>query len=85
VITLEDHSIACGFGSALLELAVQKARELEDDALREGIGRAVLLGAGDDYLPAAGRKKQLFWMKILSNQIIETVKSLKYQAKNVDS
>lgn len=85
VITLEDHSIACGFGSALLELAVQKARELEDDALREGIGRAVLLGAGDDYLPAAGRKKQLFWMQISSNQIIETVKSLKYQAKNVDS
>ena len=85
VITLEDHSIACGFGSALLEMAVQKAREQDDEQLREGIGRAVLLGAGDEYLPAAGRKKQFFWMQITQEQIVDTVKSLKFQAKKVDS
>lgn len=76
VITLEDHSIACGFGSALLEMAVQKAHTQNDERLRNGIGKAVLLGAGDTYLPAAKRNKQLFWMQITSEQIIEAVKSL---------
>jgi len=84
VITLEDHSIACGFGSALLEMALQKARAQNDEPLRKGIGKAVLLGAGDTYLPAAKRTKQLFWMQISSDQIVETLKSLKYPSKKVD-
>ena len=85
VITLEDHSIACGFGSALLEMALQKAHTENDERLREGIGKAVLLGAGDEYLPAAKRQKQLFWMQITAEQIAATIKNIKYQPKKVDS
>lgn len=81
VIVIEDHSIACGFGSALLETAVQKARELDDERLRTGIGKAVLLGTSDEYLPAAARNKQLFWMQITAEQIIKAIKSLELQSK----
>lgn len=85
IITLEDHSIAGGFGSALLEMAVRTAHTQDDAQLRDGIGKAVLLGAGDDYLPAAKRNKQLFWMQITAEQIVETVKTLKFQTKKADS
>jgi 1-deoxy-D-xylulose-5-phosphate synthase len=81
VIVIEDHSIACGFGSALLETAVHKARELDDERLRAGIGKAVLLGTSDEYLPAAARNKQLFWMQITAEQIIKAIKSLELQSK----
>lgn len=84
VLTIEDHSIACGFGSALLEMALQKARAQDDQPLCTGIGKAVLLGAGDEYLPAAARSKQLFWMQISPEQIAEAVKNLEFQSKKVD-
>ncbi len=76
VITLEDHSIAGGFGSALFEMASRKALNDRDEALRDGISRMVLLGAGDDYLPAAARDKQLFWMNLTADKIVQTVKGL---------
>jgi 1-deoxy-D-xylulose-5-phosphate synthase len=85
VITLEDHSIACGFGSALLEMAVRTAHIQDDPDIREGIGKAVLLGAADEYLPAASRSKQLSWMQITAQHIVQTVKNLKFQSKKADS
>jgi 1-deoxy-D-xylulose-5-phosphate synthase len=84
VITLEDHCISGGFGSAVLEMATEKAREENNDLFFDSIGRTVVLGAGDVYLPAAKRSKQLFWMKITADQIVETVKTLKYQPEKVD-
>ena len=84
VITLEDHCISGGFGSAVLEMATEKAREENNDLFLDSIGRTVVLGAGDVYLPAAKRSKQLFWMKITADQIVETVKTLKYQPEKVD-
>lgn len=85
VLTLEDHTIACGFGSALIEAALCKANAEDDEALAAGIGKAILLGAKDEYLPAAARGKQLFWMQITAEQIAQTVKNLKLQPKKVDS
>lgn len=85
VVTVEDHTIAGGFGSALMEMATQEAQKENGSSLRDGIGRMVLLGGDDTYLPAAKRSKQLLWMKIDAKQIAETVKSLKYQPEKVDS
>jgi len=85
VISIEDHGIAAGFGSALLEKATETARKENDEQFLDSIGRTVLLGAGDVYLPAAKRSKQLFWMKNTADQIVETVKCLKYQPEKVDS
>ena len=81
VITLEDHCISGGFGSAVLEMATEKAREENNDLFLDSIGRTVVLGAGDVYLPAAKRSKQLFWMKITADQIVETVKTLNISPK----
>lgn len=81
VVVVEDHSIACGFGAALVELALAKAREHNDERLQAGIGKAVLLGAQDSYLPAAARSKQLFRMQVTADQIVETVKNLELQSK----
>jgi len=79
VFTLEDHSIACGFGSALMELAAQTAHQLNDDRLRDGIGKIIPIGAQDAYLPAASRTRQLEWMGLTSEKIVEAVKHCRTQ------
>lgn len=81
VMMLEDHSVAGGVGSALLELAAQKAQEHNDQRLRDGMGKVVLLGAHDKYLPAATRSRQLEWMGLTCEKIVEAVKQC--EARNV--
>ncbi len=84
VILAEDNSIACGFGSAVIEQALQTAAQSQDENLRNSIGKAVLLGGPDAFMPAAARDKQLEWMRISAGQIAETVKTLKFEAKTAD-
>jgi 1-deoxy-D-xylulose-5-phosphate synthase len=84
VLLAEDNSIACGFGSAVIEQALQTAAESNRQDLSNGIGKAVLLGGPDLYIPAASRKKQLDLMQINAKQITETIKMLKFQSKTVD-
>jgi len=73
IITVEDHGISCGFGSALLEAASprlnrgQMALTEEGKHLREG--RIRLLGVGDAPVERASRKEQLIEAGISADNI----------------
>ncbi|MHC4855211.1 MAG: 1-deoxy-D-xylulose-5-phosphate synthase [Planctomycetota bacterium] len=84
VLLAEDNSIACGFGAAVIEQALQMAGESNRKNLYNSIGKAVLLGGPDLFIPAAPRSRQLDWMKISAKQIAESIKKLKFQSKTVD-
>lgn len=84
VIIAEDHTIAGGFGSALIEQALQAAAAQKSDMMHNSIGKAVLLGAPDEFIPAAKRRRQLEWMGLTAEKLVETVKTLNFQTENVD-
>jgi len=84
VLLVEDNSVACGFGTAVIEQALQATGESNRQDLHNSIGKTVLLGGPDLFIPAAPRSKQLDWMKIGAKQIAETIKKLKFQSKTVD-
>jgi hypothetical protein len=45
--------------------------------MKQAIGKAVLLAAGEDgFIPMAKRQKQLEWMGLSAERIAETVKKL---------
>jgi len=67
IITIEDHALACGFGSAVLERAA--AEKLE-------IGRLITLGGPDEFVKAGPRSVQLNEIGVSAEQIVETVKKL---------
>jgi 1-deoxy-D-xylulose-5-phosphate synthase len=74
VVTIEDHSVACGFGAAVLELAAAKAIEAD----RGGVaGKIVTLGAGDEFIKAASRAVQLDEINVSADRIAETVRQIK--------
>ncbi|MEN6309744.1 MAG: 1-deoxy-D-xylulose-5-phosphate synthase [Anaerohalosphaeraceae bacterium] len=76
VIIAEDHSLSCGFGSATLEEAVRTAAASDDAVMQKAIGRTVLLAGPDGFIPAAARHRQLAWMGLTSERIVDTVKQL---------
>ena len=84
VIVAEDASITGGFGSAVIEEALQTAQAQGNDAMQNSIGKAILLGGGDTFIPPAKRARQLEWMGISADQIIETVKRIKLITEKVD-
>ncbi len=57
IITVEDHARACGFGSALNEAVVQRARNLDLEAPK--IDKIVNLAAPDTFIPPDTRANQL--------------------------
>ena len=63
---------------------MQTAAQSQDEKRRNSIGKAVLLGGPDAFVPAAARARQLEWMYISANQIAETVKTLKFDTKKAD-
>ncbi len=67
VITVEDHAGACGFGSAVLELAAAKSRSIK------GIR---VLGAPGRFIGHNSRKHQLIEAGINADKIVETVKEM---------
>lgn len=72
IITVEDHSSSCGFGSALLELAASKSYPLK--AIR-------LLGAPRKFIGHNSRNAQLMEAGVHADKIVETAKEL-ITAKN---
>lgn len=74
IIFAEDSGIACGFGSAVIEQMLQTAGE--NASIRQAIGKAVLLGAPDSFVPAALRCRQLEWMGLTASQLAQTVLTL---------
>ena len=67
IITVEDHASACGFGSAVLELAAAKSRSPK--AIR-------LLGAPRRFIGHNSRAQQFMEAGINADKIAETVKEM---------
>jgi len=70
IITVEDHNLACGFGSAVLELAAaSNATSRKLDAVR-------LLGAPRRFIGHNSRKCQLMEAGINADEIVRTAKEM---------
>ncbi len=67
VITVEDHASACGFGSAVLELAATKS--YSPKAIR-------LLGAPRRFIGHNSRTQQLMEAGVNADKIVETAKEI---------
>lgn len=67
LVTVEDHALACGFGSAILELAVANKYPL--DSVR-------LLGAPRTFIGHDFRESQLLQIGINADTIVKTVKEM---------
>jgi len=67
IITVEDHASACGFGSAVLELAA--AKSYSPKAIR-------LLGAPRRFIGHNSREQQLMEAGINADKIVETAKEM---------
>jgi 1-deoxy-D-xylulose-5-phosphate synthase len=67
IVTVEDHSVACGFGSAVLELATEKGYSTE--SIR-------LLGAPKRFIGHNSRDVQLMEAGTKADKIAETVKKI---------
>lgn len=69
LITIEDHSIACGFGSAVLEAAA--------GAFPEGIPKPIaVLGMPRHFIRHNGRKSQLMEAGVNADNIVQTAKNM---------
>jgi len=67
IITVEDHYLSCGFGSALLELAATNGCEL---------GRIRVLGARRRFFSHHSRAAQLMEAGVTADEIVKTAKEL---------
>jgi 1-deoxy-D-xylulose-5-phosphate synthase len=64
LVTVEDHFLSGGFGSAVLEFAAE---------LPGPRARVMRLGIPDRFLPHAGRRRQLEWAGLTAEKIAERV------------
>jgi len=69
IITVEDHHLACGFGSAVLELASTKTSASKLAAIR-------VLGAPNRFIGPDSRDSQLMQAGINADKIVETAKEV---------
>jgi len=76
VIIAEDHSLSCGFGSATLEEAVRAAAASDDAVMQKAIGRTVLLAGPDGFIPAAARNRQLGWIGLTAERMVEAARQI---------
>ena len=74
LIVLEDHMIAAGFASALLEQAALRNVTQPGRIMK---GRILPLACPDAFIPAASRKNQLAGFGLSAEKIVELVLSLR--------
>jgi len=75
IITVEDHAMACGFGSALLEaVARQKVEKAGYESANAG--RIIILGGPDRFVKVGSRKVQLDEIGASAGRIVETVREV---------
>jgi 1-deoxy-D-xylulose-5-phosphate synthase len=67
IVTVEDHAVACGFGSAVLELAAAKGRSVKDIRV---------LGAPRRFIGHNSRDVQLMEAGVNADNIAETVRKM---------
>lgn len=71
IITIEDHQVSAGFGSAVLEEAAEKIE------FGQKTGKITILAAPKRFVKQDSRKAQLDTIGVNADKIIETVKSMK--------
>ncbi len=76
VITVEDHSLACGFGSAVLEAAAKKALDNNAQGGPVNMPKIVNLGGQDEFIKAGSRSTQLDEIGVTAERIVEIVKKV---------
>ena len=69
IVTVEDHGIACGFGSAVLEMA-------SDSKPNPNAGKIITLGAQKKFIKHDSRAHQLMQIGVNADNIAEKVKML---------
>jgi len=84
IITVEDHSLACGFGSALLEAVAKKSLDHKRDIYSANIGTIVTLGGPDRFIQVGSRRIQLDEMGVSAGRIVETARGIEVQNKAVN-
>ena len=67
IITVEDHTIACGFGSAVLEIAAQG---------KQPIDKIKILGSPREFIGHNSRESQFFMAGINAEKIVEAVREM---------
>jgi 1-deoxy-D-xylulose-5-phosphate synthase len=68
MITVEDHSVACGFGAAVVELAATTLKSLE--------GPIALLGAPRRFIKHDLRPRQLMEVGVNADKIAERAREM---------
>ncbi len=76
IITVEDHSLAGGFGSAVLEAAAGKTLQDDCPAVGPNRGTIITLGGGDYFIGVDSRTAQMDEIGISAAKIAETVEKL---------
>jgi len=79
IITVEDHSVACGFGSAVLELAAAKMADFANkktSAAKLSANQIRLLGVPARFIESGSRAKQFMQAGISADNIQEAVKQM---------
>jgi 1-deoxy-D-xylulose-5-phosphate synthase len=76
IITVEDHTISCGFGSAVLELAAAKMADSELSAKGYTLDAVCLLGAPRRFIGHNSRNAQLMEAGVNADKIVQTAKNM---------
>jgi len=88
IITVEDHSLACGFGSAVLESCAKSAycepgdsSGAERSYKKSLAGKIITLGGPDKFIQRHSRAEQLNQAGINADKIVEAVKAVFSETK----
>ncbi|MHC4259968.1 MAG: transketolase C-terminal domain-containing protein [Planctomycetota bacterium] len=77
VVVVEDHRVACGFGSAVLEMAASAIGDnVRQMARGEKLGAIRLLGAPRRFIKQDSRAMQLMQAGVSADKIVQAAKEL---------
>jgi 1-deoxy-D-xylulose-5-phosphate synthase len=76
IITVEDHSLACGFGSTVLELAAKKSFENKARFSPHNIGKILTIGGPDEFIKIGSRSTQLDEIGVSAGRIVAAVETI---------
>lgn len=76
IVTIEDHSLACGFGSAVLEEYAKRLEGRKEGETESVSGGVVCLGGPDEFVGVGTRRMQLEDIGIDSDSIAECVRRI---------
>lgn len=76
IITVEDHQLSCGFGSALLESIFRQGSEITNPQ------SVAILGAPNRFIKHNSRRSQLMDTRVNADIIVQTAKKMQVELKS---